>query len=667
MSNWYDKILKEFIPGIAPLTLTADPDGLLLEENLLHRIREKGFELITYADPVEFRFEYESKYRECWDRGESLNLMVVFHGPANDLDSLPYDLLQNGRKLSFSLGDLFPKLSCPVVAALDRRYLDTLYKAQQFYDPGEPGEEGTKEFILRHVFEVAPELIKEPKDLLRILLRIHYRGERIPVVINQRFVGIVTQNPMLANWPLERIIPNREDFFAFLQERWSLFLDHLSTEKTADAPVSNNKQKVKLEFPGPAILPFDHDDIRIYMDNLFNEGFLKSVPHKQTNISGYTWAKAGIYINPAEENKRRLSGLLESIKEALPGKDARYHLWRRFAFRWAEINALIFAPPDPLPKTRNSVFEELRDEVDKTFTAWLLDHYSGLMNLPTLQPVMSHHIPGFLAHQLTETGQKAALILIDGLSLDQWIILRDCLLTQLPKILFQEDSLFAWIPTISSVSRQAVFSGKVPYYFPTSIHTTNRESELWQRFWLDRGLKKDEVLYKKGLALENKEELDEALSHPKIRAAGLIINKVDKIMHGMELGSAGMHNQVNQWVRQGFLASLIESLFKHGFSMYLTSDHGNIEARGCGQPAEGAVADLRSQRTRIYTSSLTREKIKEAFPGAMEWPSTGLPEDYLPLLAPGRLAFVKKKQQLVCHGGLAIEEVIVPLIKISRR
>lgn len=667
MSNWYDKILKEFIPGITPITLTADPDGLLLEENLLYRIHEKGFELMTYEDPVEFRFEYESKYRHRWCRDEPLNLVVVFHGPANDLDTLPYDLLQSGRKLSFSLSDLFPKLSCPVAAELDRRYLDTLFKAQQFYDPGEHGEKGTKEFILRHVFEVAPELIKDAKDLLRILLRIHYRGEHIPTAINERFIQIVKQNTTLANWPLECIISNREDFFAFLQERWPLFLDHISSEAPEGDRLIQKNKDLKLEYPGPALLPFNHDDIRIYMDNLFNEGFLKSVPHRQRDFPGNTWAKAGIYINPGAENKRRFAGLLESIKESLPGADARYHLWCRFAYSWAELNALVFGSSDPLSKSQKAAFEKLREKVDNNFTSWLESHYSSLINLPPLQPVMSHHIPGFLAHHLADSGQKTALILVDGLSLDQWIVLRKCLATQLPKILFQENALFAWIPTISSVSRQAAFAGKAPFYFPSSIRTTNREAELWLHFWSDQGLKKDEVLYERGHAGEHIKELDETLSHPKIRVAGLVINKVDKIMHGMELGSAGMHNQVNQWARQGFPANLIECLSKHGFSIYLTSDHGNIEARGCGQPKEGAVADLRSQRARIYTSPLTRKKIREAFPEAKEWPPVGLPENYLPLLAPGRQAFVKKKQQLVCHGGITVEEVIVPLIKISRR
>jgi len=44
----------------------------------------------------------------------------------------------------------------------------------------------------------------------------------------------------------------------------------------------------------------------------------------------------------------------------------------------------------------------------------------------------------------------------------------------------------------------------------------------------------------------------------------------------MELGTAGMHNQVRQWALQG-LAQLLDLLY-HSFQSLLTSDHGNIEA-----------------------------------------------------------------------------------------
>ena len=34
-----------------------------------------------------------------------------------------------------------------------------------------------------------------------------------------------------------------------------------------------------LQFPGPEHLPFDHDDVRVYVDNLFTDGLL--IPDRQ--------------------------------------------------------------------------------------------------------------------------------------------------------------------------------------------------------------------------------------------------------------------------------------------------------------------------------------------------------------------------------------------------
>ena len=148
---------------------------------------------------------------------------------------------------------------------------------------------------------------------------------------------------------------------------------------------------------------------------------------------------------------------------------------------------------------------------------------------------------------------------------------------------------------------------------------------------------------------------------------GLVIDKVDNIMHGMELGAAGMHNQVRQWARQGFMSGLIDILLDQGFQVLLSSDHGNIEATGCGRPKEGAVADVRGERVRVYPDDLLRAVVKERFPDAIEWPSFGLPDDYRALLAPHRKAFIRDGKTIVGHGGISIEELIVPLIQIERR
>ena len=97
--------------------------------------------------------------------------MVVLHSAASDLNCLPYDLLQAGCQLPFNLGEIFPSLSYPIVTALNRRDLDALYEAQKRHTPGVLGDNATKEFVLRHVFGIAPELIRKPSNLLRVLLK----------------------------------------------------------------------------------------------------------------------------------------------------------------------------------------------------------------------------------------------------------------------------------------------------------------------------------------------------------------------------------------------------------------------------------------------------------------------------------------------------------------
>lgn len=60
MSSWRDTILNDFVPHVSKLTLVADPDSLLTEEKLALTLRGRGFDLIEFNDPVEFRYAYES-------------------------------------------------------------------------------------------------------------------------------------------------------------------------------------------------------------------------------------------------------------------------------------------------------------------------------------------------------------------------------------------------------------------------------------------------------------------------------------------------------------------------------------------------------------------------------------------------------------------------------
>lgn len=112
MSAWIDRILREFPADLARFWIAWDPDDLLLDERILHSLRERGFEVLPFEDSIAFRTEYEERYRAAWDRGEDGSAKaLVLQLRETDLNELPWDYVREGRKVSLGLADLFPKLS----------------------------------------------------------------------------------------------------------------------------------------------------------------------------------------------------------------------------------------------------------------------------------------------------------------------------------------------------------------------------------------------------------------------------------------------------------------------------------------------------------------------------------------------------------------------------
>jgi len=662
MSSWRDAILNAFVPNVCKLTLVADPDFLLTEEKLVLELRERGFDLIEFSDPVEFRYVYESKYRSIWDRGEHTDLVVALRVQNAELESLPYDLLRAGRKLSFNLGDLFPNLSYPIIEKLDRSLLDSLFKAQCKSSPDRMGDNATMDFILRHVFGIAAELITNDVELLRALLHLHYGNLQLPTILADRLIQVLKDNHEFKSWPLSAIIPDNEAFLAFLQERWPIFLSRLgSTNKVQEGP-----RQYYLKFLGPDRLPFDHQDIKVYIDNLFLEGKLTPVEAKGIAVDAGSWVRSGIATLAVDDDELRISRLFSLIEKEMPIAKARYSDWIAFSLKWAELSSLVHCGNNTAYQTQ---LRKIGEALNTTFAAWLADHYSSLINVPPTNPAMIHHVPRRIARDIEESNSnRAALIVVDGLALNQWVTIRQILLKQDTNLVIRESATFAWIPTLTSVSRQSIFSGKLPLYFPSSIYSTNSEEKLWKQFWVGHGLSPLDVAYQRGLGEGNATSvLDFTIDPRQTKVVGLVVDKVDKIMHGMQLGSAGMHNQIKQWCQGGFLVTLIGQLLAYGYEVWLTADHGNIQCEGKGRPSEGVIAETRGERVRVYPTPELRNQAAESFPFAHEWQPIGLPENYFPLIAGGYDAFVNQGEVIVGHGGISIEEVIVPLIKFERK
>ena len=662
MDSWRDAILNEFVPKVSRLTLVADPDSLLAEEKLVLELRQRGFDLIEFNDPVEFRYVYESKYRSLWDRGEYTDLVVILRLQDTELTSLPYDLLKAGRKLSFNLGKIFPNLSYPVVQKLDLNLLDSLFDAQRRLPSGRLGDNATKDFILSQVFDIVAERINNEVELLSTLLRLHYGKIQVPHELVDRLVQVLRQQYVFHLWPLDEIVPDDKAFFAFLQERWPVFLNSLSKAER----IGEGQREHKLKYEGPDLLPFDHQNIKIYIDNLFVEGILVPVQAANFTVDASSWIRYGVVEADADDDEVRISRLFELIEQKLPTVESRYDDWTDLALKWAELSALIHYGSS---STHQSQWREIGDALNETFATWLKEHYASLITLPPIRPAMGHHLARRLAREMEDSDEKrVALIVVDGLSLDQWVTVRWVLNGQNSDFVMRESAIFTWIPTLTSVSRQAIFFGKPPQSFPISINSTDREEKLWQQFWTDNGLSRPEIAYKRGLGSGDvSKDLDETVNPGQTKAVGLVVDMVDKIMHGMQLGAVGMHGQVAQWCQGGYLGKLIDYLLNYDHDVWLTSDHGNIECEGKGRPAEGVLAEIRGARARVYQTPELRSQVASAFTSACEWEPIGLPDNYFPLVAGGRDAFVNLGNSIVGHGGITLEEVIVPLVRFERR
>jgi len=444
MANWRDSILKHFKQGISRLTLVSDPDGLLTEEGMLAAIKDRGFDLIPFEDSIAFRYAYESKYRSIWDQGEKTDLVVVLRSE-HDLDSLPYDLLCAGRKLEFSLHKLFPNLTYPVLESLDSSHLAPLFDAyHKQHEPRLP-ENATKEFVLTHCFHIVPSLISTPVELVRMLLSRHYQDEPLPEPLDVYLLQTLRSKEQLAAWPLDGILSNREGFLQFLQDQWALYVDSLNGGEQA------------------CIVPFEHQDVRAYVDTLFLEGLLKPVA-METAAPLPAWVRVGIQRDLQAEALNRFVKLLERCEEILPADDAPHRDWQKLARAWAESTVLRWELDSKLSAQNKNAWGQLHEELEERFGIWMLNRFSSLHNLPfTPQPVMVHHVARYLASERSKQAvSKLALVVVDGLAFDQWLVLRRCLEAKQVGWRLEESSVFAWVPTLTSVSRQVIFAPIFP-------------------------------------------------------------------------------------------------------------------------------------------------------------------------------------------------------------
>lgn len=663
MSRWTERILDYFTAELTRVWVACDPDAVLLDEKVLQSLRSRGFEIMPYEDPFAFRAEFEERYRSAWDRGQpGPTPSLVLHLRDADQNLVPWDIVSCARLVKLSLAELFPKLSYSVVRQVEAEHLATLFEAHETELQGFRGENESKDFILEHVYQLMPRSIRTQVDFWRELLRMHFGNRALPPIFAAHAAGILQAKGLLTDQPAVSWLSSRSSALRVVQDAWYRYLEGhgLTGSRIGESQPPDYVPEVDV--------PFDNSDIQVLIDSMFLNGMLHPLNAESVPATLPTWIRAGVVQDPNAMQRIVLQGI-ERLLHSIPSKSSSYKEWSEFAQQYGEILARAHSVSVHYNGKHAALLEGLKNLQalsDEHLQAWVAEkRYADLMLQPVIKwPAMVHHIPRFLRRRRASGDAKIALLVFDGLALDQWVQVREGLISSTKRFAFDEGTSLALLPTVTSVSRQALFSGLKPREFENSIDRTDQEESLWRRFWQDEGVKPSDVMYRR--AMRHVDQLDALradLDDRRPSVLGLVIDEVDDRIH-KERCKMDVALWIRNWLATGFVDRLFSMLLDLGYSVYLTADHGNVDATGVGRPRQGVIAETRGERVRVYRSEALLADSAAQYPSTVRLNVAGLPANFMPLFAGGRTAFVPVGEQVVVHGGISVEELLVPFVKV---
>ncbi len=652
----FQKIISAFPAHVHPLTLVSDLDRLLAGEVILGELVKREFHVIQEDDPIILRH-----------RVEVLSTFSVQHPliiiTTGILENLPYDLYQPANRLVFSLHQFFPNLAYPVLQTLSP---DQIEKLGTRISPSEALSRGKSiDYILRVLFSADPTSLNQPHAFINWLNNYHQEQSPFPELLRTSFVNRLKRFAVYDKWDIDLLIRNSQAFSNFVQNQWQYSIDKAISGNQIREPSSGY------------CLSFGNDlNLQELVPTLVRRGNLQPLEIND-QIKLPDWATPGVIrVDPRVHRYELLLNEIENdlkvIRSEQPDQP-EWVEWKKIAQDWSELCNLHYQSDFNFHPGTKMKYNQLINEVDEIFINWLKNKYSllGVQRLP--KPHHVFHIPHYLAYLRNQQKiERIVLLILDGMSLANWRMIEHVWKERHVNWEMKTELLLAQIPTITSISRYALISGLRPADIENHLGHTINEAHAWSLFWSREGVSKSACQYL-SLAVDRRDDQIPELENPQVNFWCLIENIPDELAHNATLGTADQHSSLKLWLEStndqnsNPLEKIIDCFLERGFSVFITSDHGHVEAVGFGQPSEGLIAQTRGKRARIYNDHLSALRVQTSFPDTILWENDGVLPDMLSVLMPSkRNAFTLNGDVVVTHGGISIDEIIVPLVQITK-